>query len=272
MENTLSKLETMILLALDANMQHEENPLKYNPKKGKEIENVSIDAGSLLNFNEMIPTSFFTMEIGPGENNRIFTTDHNLLLYHPCEIFGEINEIALLSLDTLKWCGLRKLKKAPKNVYALGKPTHWYEYHYREVHSSGIQKYFKRVVPFSKEGDVIPARVKNLWVCEPYDGRNITLLASIIEDSLRPETMLASVVDATEIKFPVPLDAYKELFAIRDSPLAPSGKRKSILHWVSSHLRKSSQETVTTVKEHMRGVDRFVIDGITITLKPNKRN
>ena len=96
----------------------------------------------------------------------------------------------------------------------------------------------------------------------------VSVAASMIEDSHRSNTMLAAVKDATEIKFPVPLDDYKDVFADRDGPMN-GARRKAIVHWVARHLRNSIRGKEHSVKRHTRGVQEFTIDGLRIRLTPN---
>ena len=82
--------------------------------------------------------------------------------------------------------------------------------------------------------------------------------------------MLASVKEEREIKFPIPIADYKEVFLDRNGPFLGSGKKKAIIHWVSSHLRKRKNDDNVLVRKHIRGVQSFLIDGISIVISPSK--
>jgi len=94
------------------------------------------------------------------------------------------------------------------------------------------------------------------------------LAASIIEDVGRTGCFTASVQDSAGVIFPVPYGAQVELFQLRDGPYTPGGRRKAILHWVAKHLRRSGNKE-SPVKEHMRGVHEFTVDGLMIRLSAN---
>lgn len=269
-KNPIDDIETMILLALDAN--HENNgTFSGGASRGRNVGGDKFelrDQGELLRIDSMKPRSAFTFDIS-GDDDRLFSTSPDYLMAHPAEIIGEQAESILLHDGWLKWTGLRRLSKPPRGVVALGKVTHWYENHFRHIHTTGRGAYFKRVVPLDRNGRPLPAKINGHWICAPEsDGVSLILTASIIEDAHRSGSMLATVSDATEIRFPVALDAYKELFALRDAPMV-GNRRKAILHWVCRHIRASNRGKLHAVKQHTRGVDEFVIDGLRVRLEPN---
>ena len=98
----------------------------------------------------------------------------------------------------------------------------------------------------------------------------LNLCCSLIEDAQRTGIMLASVKEEREIKFPIPIADYKEVFLDRNGPFLGSGKKKAIIHWVSSHLRKRKNDDNVLVRKHIRGVQSFLIDGISIVISPSK--
>lgn len=266
MNHTTDQLETMILMALDAH--HTDNaPSPVVRTKSTGASGVFVDAGKLLQFDAMQPRSAFAMDM--SDDNRIYATNQDLLLTHPAEILGSEAEVIMLNGDILKWYGVRSIKHAPKGVSCLGIPSHWYEMHVRFVDASGNGEYYKRAVPFNKKGAPLPAKAQGKLICAPrVEGEYLIIMASIIEDAHRKQTMLASVKERTEIKFPVPLGDYRKVFIEREGPLSGT-RRKAILHWVAKHLRRSTTGVVHNVGTHTRGVQEFVIDGMTIRLAPN---
>lgn len=258
----LDKIETLILMSLDA-------------KKATKVAEIDAgifgrqtrDQGDLLNFGEMSPSSAFTIDI--RDENRIFTDSPELLLDHPAEIIGDSAEIVLLDGDVLRWRGYRKLKKPPRGVCCIGKPSHWFEAHLRDVTASGVAEYSKRIVAINKAGNPLPTKVYGHWGCSPiFEGSHLIMCSSIIEDAHRANTFLVSIKDETEIKFPVPIGDYKEVFSGREGPMSGS-RKKAIIHWVSKHLRMSKQGGMHDVKKHTRGIHEFTIDGLSIRLTPN---
>lgn len=266
MEDVTDKLETMILMALDANHgQTVPGTLRREKSTGRVQE--LHDQGELLALDEMRPASAYTFDMADEE--RIFATTTDYLVTHPADVLGDEAEVVMLDGDMLKWRGYRRLRRAPKGVACLGRATHWYEMHMRFVTGNGAGEYYKRVVPIDRNGKPLLAQVQGHNVCAPNEeGQMLVLCASVIEDAHRANTMLAAVKDATEIKFPVPLDDYKDVFAERDGPMN-GARRKAIVHWVARHLRSSTRGKEFAVKKHTRGVQEFTIDGLRIRLTPN---
>ncbi|OBU84422.1 hypothetical protein [Chromobacterium subtsugae] len=260
------QLETLILLALDAN--HKSAATKQFPVRNGNGDVLELrDQGTLLRFDEMLPNSAYTFDMTDDE--RIYATTPELLMAHPADIIGNEVELMMLSGGALKWYGFRRLRQAPRGVAYVGKPSHWYEMHGRTVLSSGMGDYMKRVVALDKNGRPLPAKIQGHAICTPsVEGEFAIIVASLVEDAHRSGSMLATVKDATEIKFPIPLNAYQDVFFLRDGPMAGS-RRKAILHWVAQHLRRSPRGTEHEVKRHVRGAQEFVIDGLRVRLTPN---
>lgn len=266
MDNEIDRIETMILMALDANHNAALGEQSSVSKRSRQsVARVCIDVGELLPLSVMKPKSAYTVD---SSAERLYARGSEYLTAHPAEILRDEEEGILLCDDKLKWIGCRKLPRAPKNCSVLGKPSHWYELHFRNVFSNGVGYYGRRVVPFSKTGEVLPVFTRGVSVCDPnIDGASLVLLASIKEDAHRAGAMLAEVKDATEIKFPVSLGDYKSVFAERDGPYI-GARRKAIIHWVAAHLRTRSGET-HEVKKHVRGIQEFSIDGLRVRITAN---
>lgn len=257
----------MILLALDANKDSTDY-FQPSEERGKNKSGSTLevcDAGKLLQFDNMYPESSFTFDLS---GDRVFTWSSEWLKDHPADTLGDKCEVICLDGNSLKWLGARRLVKAPRKIIPLGKPACWYEMHFRKVLPNGAQLYHKRVIPVDGKGNVLSAKMYGNWICSGKDADSFIIMASMVEDARRANTMLASVKDATEIKFPVAIDAYKEVFSIRDAPMV-NGRRKAIIHWVSKHLRASTRGKSHDVNKHTRGVKDIVIDGIRINIEPN---
>jgi len=269
-EEVTDRVETLILMALDANHTHQcrTTPILRNRTSKTSSTVLEIhDQGDSLPFETMCPDSAYTHDLVGG---RIYATHHTSLAAHPAEVLGDEAEIALFSeRDMLfKWRGFRRLPRPPKGLAWLGIATHWYEMHQRIVSQAGHGTYTKRVIPIDRSGNPLPATYHGNVICMPgAEGITLILCASVIEDALRANTMLAQVRDATEIKFPVPIGCYKSVFAGRDGPWA-GDRRKAIVHWVASHLRRSLRGTEHVVQEHTRGVQEFRLDGMRVRLSP----
>lgn len=265
MEEVTDQLETLILMALDAN---HDGAYTHTETRGltEGYWEVS-DQGKLLPFDAMHPSSSYTLDM--TDDTRIFACTPDCLIEHPADVIGDEAETIMVGDGLLKWYGYRRLRKPPRGVSYLGKPTHWYEMHGRIVAQTGHGEYIKRLVALDALGNPLLVQMQGHIVASPTrEGEGLILSASMIEDAHRANTMLAAVKDATEIKFPVPLNNYKEIFAERDGPMN-GARRKAIVHWVAQHLRHSTHGNEFAVKKHTRGIQEFTIDGLRIRLTPN---
>ena len=267
-EAPLDEIETMIIMSLDA-----DNVVSNSQKGvGDNAGGIYIikDQGILLPFDKMTPKSAYTFEMSQ-DLDRLYSTSADYLLNHQSDILGDETEVVMMSDGVLKWRGFRRLRKAPKRVCPVGKATHWYEMHQRFTMMNGVTQYYKRAIPISSSGKVLPAFIDGHIVCSPvHEGEMLNLCCSLIEDAQRAGIMLASVKEAKEIKFPVPISDYKEVFLDRNGPFLGSGKKRAIIHWVSSHLRKRKDDDPVLVRKHIRGVQSFLIDGISVVISPSK--
>jgi hypothetical protein len=233
------------------------------------------DAGSLLKFNQMRPRLTYTFQSIDSDvdesSDRIFSTDAGLLLASVQDILGKESEIAFICDDRVKWTGFRKINKPPRGVWVASTGASLYEFHYREIFENGSSTYFKRVAAVSKRGRPVPCIIEgSSGSGAATEGSHAVLAASIIEDAHRIDALTATITDSTSIVLPVPVGDHKELFALRDAPMTPSGRRRAILHWVAKHTRRrrNSDEAVQ-IKAHTRGVREITVDGFTVRLAPN---
>jgi len=266
MEKITDSIETLILLALDAN--HSERNVDRVETRGMTDGYFEIsDQGRLLCFRPMFPASSYTFD--GSDRDRIFAATTDYLVRHPAETIGDEAETIMIGSGVLKWRGFRRITRPPKGVSVLGRAAVWYEMHSRIVDMSGGGEYVKRLIALDSVGRPLPVKIQGHLVCSPkHEGEALIMSASLIEDAHRSGTMLAVVKDATEIKFPVPLDDYKYVFSDRDGPMN-GARRKAIVHWVGRYLRHSTRGKEFAVKKHPRGVQEFTIDGIRIRLTPN---
>lgn len=271
----LDTLETMIIMALDANHEVDiTGDCAYKQKNHVTQSNEKlylVDQGSILKVDDMHPSSAFTFDVSQDQDDRLFTTHHEYLVSHPSDIFGDGKEIMVMNDRYMKWVGIRKIRRLPKGVSVLGKPDSIYEMHFRIISKFGHGKYIKRLLPIDKSGKALCAKIQNSFVGSPnFEGTELNLAASMIEDACRSNSMLATIKESVELKFPVPLSDYKKVFADREAPmLEGANRRRSIIHWVAKHLRKSTKGNVNPVIKHVRGVRDIVIDGLTINIEPN---
>jgi hypothetical protein len=265
MEKVTDTLETMILLSLDANQASDvTGTYRKNPITGD--QEVAVDMCELAVQENMNIESAFTCDMNDG--SRIYATTPSGLLHHPLEILGAESEVMLFSIDSLAWRGFRMVRKAPRGISYLGKPACFYEIHNRIVRVDGTGIYWKKLVALNSKGEHLPTFLQGVPTSSKSDVIDICIGASVIEDAHRANAMLAEVKDVKELKFPVPIDDYKNVFANREGPMNGS-RRKSIVHWVAKHLRHSTENKLHEVKRHTRGIQEFVIDGLRVRLTPN---
>jgi len=264
----IDRIETMMIFALDGDFGvTTEHVSVLNSRKDGKITGCS-DQGLLLGFDEMTPNRMYSFDM--CDEDRIFTGSNSLLMNHPAEILGDESELffQLENKDHFRWVGYRKTKKQ-KGVAVLGTPDVFYEVHYRDIRPDGNGLYQKRLVPLDKKGNPLAAKIQNAFVCSPYhEGEYLITACSIIEDAHRTNSMLASFRDGVELKLPVPLDDYKEVFFNREAPLIKNRKR-AIIHWVANHIRKSKLGKSHKVCRHTRGVKDILIDGMVVNIQPN---
>ena len=269
-ENFTDSLETMIAHLLCSDSAPDEN-IAGGVRHTKEGMYAAFDAGEALRFAMMMPSTAYTVQ-SPGteeENDRLYTTDAALLKTTVQDALGDKAEICLVREDDVAWVGFRRLRKMPKNVWVAKRGASLYEFHYRSITPGGDSFYAKRLAAIDAKGKPVATVITGSMGAQSLAQSEYCIIAaSIIEDAHRSGALLASVSQDITIKLPVPLGEHKELFALREAPLTPSGRRKAIVHWVSKHLRKT-RTTPTQVQAHWRGVRELSMDGFTVRLETN---
>lgn len=84
-------------------------------------------------------------------------------------------------------------------------------------------------------------------------------------------------VDAAEGSAKASFGVYPEqiqsLFYARDLPKTKTGRKNPILHWVSAHKRRVKNGTEINIENHLRGTDKFEMNGTLFTItRPQKPN
>lgn len=220
----------------------------------------------LFTFGSMQPSRAYTFDA--TDDDRLYAFSSDLLADAPDNIIGDKAEILVMDGDVAKWCGLRRTNRLPRGLCTLTKCRALYEIHFRKLNGEGAGEYNRSMVGVTTQGK--PTKVLIPKGSKPGNEEleTLSLVASVIEDARRPQTMLAEFVDGASLVMPVHLDDYLELFSIRDAPLTPAGRRRALLHWVATHKRRKKTRTVK-VAEHLRGVSEFTVDGLTVRLTPN---
>ena len=262
MDDHLDQIATMLAHFVCADSSDDASSFGKH-QKSKQLS-TEYDAGLKLRFAPLTPSLAYTAQVN---EERYFAMDASLLLQTPQDLLGNLTEIALVSSDSVKWSAFKKLSKRPPGIWVASTGADLYEYHSRFIKADGSSDYRKRVAAISKTGKpvrVIIEGTKNQGGMP--DGVFLVLAASLVEDSVRPGVFQATVRECAGVIFPVPQGEHLEVFKLRDGPMA-GNRRKSLLHWVAKHSRRTSSDRMTTVKAHLRGVHRFDIDGFDVTLK-----
>lgn len=269
------ELETMILMLMDGkhgittNAKNGNKDIDSMGNKKKKFEYITYDISEMTSFDDMSPSSTYVANVATDQGREI-AIKPEWLLAHPADIVGDGLEVSMFHNGYVKWMGYRKCRRSPKGIAAVGVPAIWLESHFRFIFPNGQGRYMKNYVPVSKNGNALFAKMGRVVMCDPIENTlNLTAACSLYEDAHRTNTMLVSVTDSVELKLAVGLDCYKEIFALRDAPMTAAGRRKAILHWVASHLRKSVSGTAHQVQSYTRGASEICMDGIRIRLEPN---
>lgn len=226
------------------------------------------DAGSLLPFNPAVPTTAYIPEI---TSEREYALDADLLLSPVQDLIGAHAEIAMIDEvgECIKWSAFRRLHKRPRNLFVSQAGADLYEFHFRRITPDGSSSYNKGVAAISKHGKPVQTIIQGTR--DSYsrvDGEMLILGASIIEDACnRPGAILATIRESVGVKLPIPQGAHLDIFKLRDGPMT-GNRRRPLLHFVAGHLRRAKTEPVA-VREHFRGVSKFVIDGFDVELRAN---
>lgn len=225
-----------------------------------------VDAGSTLGLQDMHPSMAYTSIA----EDREFATDSGLLLNSPQDILGKSSEVALVYEDGVRWVGVQKLSKRPRNLWVASPGCDLYAMHTRDIGQSGSDFYGVRVAAINKSGRPVVTSIQGTRDAGSNAFFNqLVLAASVIEDNHRSGTFLAKVSDSVGLAFAVPDGDHVELFKLRDGPYQGS-RRKAIMHWVAGHVRKTATKDAK-VREYLRGVTEFDIDGLHVRLEANQR-
>ena len=272
MNEELDYMETLIASLLCADSLNERDAATGNIRNTSNGAYEELHCGVRLAFDPMFPSKSYTTQLGchieGTDTDRLYTDDSALLRNSTQDVIGKSAEIAIVGDGTISWLGFRRIHRTPKNVWVGSPGATLYQVHQRCVMPNGNSVYHKNIAAISKTGKPVPCTVVGTKGSGGMVGSHVVIAASVIEDAHRSGVLTAEVADSAGIVFPVPLGEHKDLFALRDAPLTPAGRRKAILHWVSSHIRGNSVE-VQKVKAHWRGARDLVIGGMSVKLSTN---
>lgn len=239
-----------------------------NVRKSRAVKQL-MSADHMYTFGKMSPGRAFTFD--PLDDDRLFSADADCLVKPPDEVIGTSAEVLMVDSGTVKWLGLRKARALPKGLCTLVRCRTLYEVHFRRLTGEGCVEYNRAMVGVSVGGRPTPVLIPRANASGSSEVEMLVMAASVIEDAYRANTVLAEFSDGARLLMPVSVDDYLDLFKLRDAPLTPSGRRRAILHWVASHKRRKVNKPAVQVREHLRGVEEFTTDGLTVRLTPNAR-
>ena len=70
----------------------------------------------------------------------------------------------------------------------------------------------------------------------------------------------------TPLRLGVDSEIIKSLFYARQAPVSESGRKRPILHWVRSHIRRLKEGIDIDVNRHMRGITEFDMGGFSFRI------
>jgi hypothetical protein len=181
----------------------------------------------------------------------------------------------------ISWVYLERIKRLPKYffTYSLSRDCAIYELHSRRWKTLPSRARYIRTFagydPHTRKAvDIVPdynhKLTGNKYVQEfTYV---INSAASVIEDSrlfwhIKVEHIKRMLFYSDE-------QALKSLADLRDEPRVPAGRRRPILHWVSSHLRRRPRppNELREIDRHLRGITEFPIDVYSFQItNPSKK-
>lgn len=183
----------------------------------------------------------------------------------------DVSVLFLLDGNEAKWAGSRYLSQRPKGFTSFVTHGAFFESHYREIGQDG-EKYINNPAVY-KEGKAWILSRDSKWLrsqdarrCSLEIAQTIAIQQGIIEDAASLWTAEITYNGQTVIVGTYE-ERLKELTDLRDGPMSASGKRKAILHWVSSHIRALPKKDVK-VSAHPRGLQDFEIADYHFSIAP----
>jgi hypothetical protein len=237
---------------------------------GRAVELTLHDAGKKLGFRQMRPRQTFTVD---QTASRDFAITPDYLLRKPQETIGKECELAMFSPDgqAVNWFGFRKLQKRPRGVWVERLGCDLYEVHHRKISATGHSTYGCGVAALDRAGRPAAAAIEGYKTGNPLQDSIVAIMcASVVEDAHRIDAFTARIASESAIIFPIKAGEHLEAFALRDGPLAASGRRKALLHWVSSHVRRKPNGGDTNVSKHTRGACNFTVEGLSVSISENE--
>lgn len=265
----LDKLEQLLCFAIVGDISESKvKPIQLRHGKSKKEY---FDPSRKMPFADESPCNFYLMDL--FDSGRLYSNNQEGLIRKPQQTIGKGCEIMVLDETSMssKWCKLRRTGKLPKFVSFFEKPDCIYEFHYKVTKINGECSYVKGYIGVNKSGKAITSSLFGKTQNAKEDDLLIVLTAGIIEDAHRSDSVRASIFSESSgltATTPMPKQSYYEAMSLRDGPVAKSGKKRPILHWVNSFVRKYNGQKVIKVKPHTRGVDFVKIDDMSITLHP----
>lgn len=203
-------------------------------------------------------------------NSLLVSASEEDLITDPTKVWNGEFDFCLLTEDgKTKWMKYQTFKELPKRyICQPSKPFYPTLCHFREYSESG-RIYLKSWCAY-KKGILHPAH-SDFKALRRTSGNDVKgdsasyiLATSLIEQACSAWTIEISLNERSVI-VPGYEEDIKELADVREGPKTPSERRKAILHWVTTHIRKTKKKTVN-VSAHTRGIESFDIDDFQIQI------
>lgn len=126
----------------------------------------------------------------------------------------------------------------------------------------GIKKDGDRIIPVFDSKNVDGGRYTNrAWVKDIFAICSSAYLDSKFMWNVDCYYQYSKAINVW-IRFGVYEEHIKSLLYARDLPITETGRKRPIQHWVKSHKRRIKKGTdITTVKKHLRGINKFEMFG-----------
>ena len=186
--------------------------------------------------------------------------------------------------DYLRIISLKRIEKIPPPFLLPGYGVAKYMAYTVGVQPKGGCYYLKRPFVVGDDGSIIPCNHmrwngfktvrERLDKVDPSEYEVITKLGACCISGWQDRRFVWNL-EATDGNQKAMFGVYpaevKSLFYSRKEPITVTGRLKPILHWVRSHRRRLKRGIDINIDDHLRGSNKFVMDGYEFKIsRPEK--
>lgn len=266
----LDNIELSLLGILSDSIYRHEHNLHQCEKAGK-LEKFLYSVPDILPIRKQEKYITFAL----GDMDRLFSSDIDMLLEIPNKSFGIITPTE----NIMKQYGFTKLKNIPKTHKSFTSFDSVWQIDQFFISKITLQKnYFQHafgiknnkvipLYPYNTKKELVQSGIKKTAM---EIEQTFALSASILEDYNLSQFWNVDISDTATLSTYGDESSIKELLDIREAPLTESGRRKKVLHWVTSHKRECKDKTIE-IPKHLRGISECNIAGLKIVVtNPSK--